>query len=85
MNRILVVEDDPSVQKILKLLFAAEGFTVEGWMDGQAGLNSFRSDAPSRRYFGSASAQVIRATSVQRNESGGTFHPYYYSHRLVRS
>jgi len=47
MNRILVVEDDPSVHKTLKRLFAAEGFTVEGWMDGQAGLNSFRADAPS--------------------------------------
>jgi DNA-binding response OmpR family regulator len=47
MKRILVVEDDPSVHKILKRLFAAEGFTVEGQMDGQAGLNSFRADAPS--------------------------------------
>jgi ActR/RegA family two-component response regulator len=33
-NRILVVEDDPSVQKILKRLFEAEGFAVEGHMDG---------------------------------------------------
>jgi len=47
MKRILVVEDDPSVHKILKRLFAAEDFTVEGQMDGQAGLNSFRADAPS--------------------------------------
>jgi ActR/RegA family two-component response regulator len=27
---ILVVEDDPSVQKVLKRLFEAEGFAVEG-------------------------------------------------------
>jgi DNA-binding response OmpR family regulator len=46
-KRILVVEDDPSVHKILKRLFEAEGFTVEGQMDGQAGLKSFRADAPS--------------------------------------
>ena len=46
-KRILVVEDDPSVQKVLKRLFEAEGFAVMGQMDGQAGLNSFRDDAPS--------------------------------------
>jgi two-component system, OmpR family, alkaline phosphatase synthesis response regulator PhoP len=46
-NRILVVEDDPSVQKILKRLFEAEGFVVEGHLDGQAGLDSFHAEAPS--------------------------------------
>lgn len=46
-KRILVVEDDPSVQKALKRLFEAEGFVVLGHMDGQAGLDSFRDDAPS--------------------------------------
>lgn len=45
-RRILVVEDDPSVHKILKRLFEAEGFTVEGQTDGQAGLNSFHADKP---------------------------------------
>ncbi len=30
-DRILVVEDDPSVQEILKRLFEAEGFVVEGF------------------------------------------------------
>jgi ActR/RegA family two-component response regulator len=29
-KRILVVEDDPSVQKTLKRLFEAEGFAVRG-------------------------------------------------------
>jgi len=47
-KRILVVEDDPSVQKILKRLFEAEGFAVEGRLDGQAGLDSFHADAPAR-------------------------------------
>lgn len=46
MNRILVVEDDPSVQKILKRLFEAEGFAVEGHFNGRTGLDSFHADAP---------------------------------------
>jgi DNA-binding response OmpR family regulator len=46
-KRILVVEDDPSVHKILKRLFKAEGFTVEGQLDGQAGLDSFHAAVPS--------------------------------------
>jgi DNA-binding response OmpR family regulator len=46
-KRILVVEDDPSVQKILKRLFEAEGFAVEGHMDGRAGLDSFHAEVPS--------------------------------------
>jgi DNA-binding response OmpR family regulator len=46
-KRILVVEDDPSVQKILKRLFEVEGFAVEGHLDGRAGLDSFHADVPS--------------------------------------
>jgi DNA-binding response OmpR family regulator len=46
-KRILAVDDDPSVQKILKRLFEAEGFAVEGHMDGRAALNSFHAEAPS--------------------------------------
>jgi DNA-binding response OmpR family regulator len=45
-NRILVVEDDPSVQNILKRLFEAEGFAVEGHLNGRTGLDSFHADAP---------------------------------------
>jgi DNA-binding response OmpR family regulator len=47
MERILVVEDDLSVQRILKRLFESEGFAVEMQSDGQAGLDSFYGDAPS--------------------------------------
>jgi DNA-binding response OmpR family regulator len=46
MRWILVVEDDPSVQKILKRLFEAEGLVVEAYSDGQAGLESFHAGAP---------------------------------------
>jgi len=46
-ERILVVEDDPSVQRVLKRLFEAEGLAVETYSDGRAGLDSFHADAPS--------------------------------------
>lgn len=46
-DRILVVEDDPSVQKVLRHLFEAEGFAVEGHTDGRAGLASFHAEPPS--------------------------------------
>src|ERR1700728_2683526 len=46
-KRILVVEDDPSVQKILRRVFEAQGFAVEGHMDGRAGLDSFHAAVPS--------------------------------------
>ena len=42
-----MVEDDPSVQRILKRLFEAEGLAVETYSDGRAGLDSFHAGAPS--------------------------------------
>lgn len=45
-GRILVVEDDPAVQKALKRLFEAEGYTVEIQANGQAALESFHAAAP---------------------------------------
>src|SRR6202049_339083 len=46
MGRILVVEDDPSVQKALKRLFETEGFTVEVQSNGQSAWESFQAAAP---------------------------------------
>src|SRR5438552_1249658 len=46
-GRILVVEDDPAVQKALKRLFETEGFTVEIQSDGQSALASFQASSPS--------------------------------------
>jgi DNA-binding response OmpR family regulator len=46
-GRILVVEDDPAVQKALRRLFETEGFTVEVCADGQSALDSFQLAAPS--------------------------------------
>ena len=45
-GRILVVEDDPSVQKALKRLFETEGFRVEVHSDGRSALDSFQTSPP---------------------------------------
>lgn len=45
-NRILVVEDDPAVQKALRRLFETEGYAVETQSDGKSALDSFRASAP---------------------------------------
>jgi DNA-binding response OmpR family regulator len=44
---ILVIEDDPRMQKVLKRLFAAEGYAVEGAADGKMGIDAFHSFSPS--------------------------------------
>src|SRR6202158_2906784 len=46
MERILVVEDDRAVQKALKRLFEAEGFSVEISADGKSAIEAFRTAAP---------------------------------------
>jgi len=45
-GRILVVEDDPAVQKALRRLFETEGYTVETQSDGRSAIESFQSSAP---------------------------------------
>jgi len=45
-SRILVVEDDPAVQKALRRLFETEGYAVETQSDGRSALDSFQSSAP---------------------------------------
>jgi DNA-binding response OmpR family regulator len=45
-GRILVVEDDPAVQKALRRLFETEGYTVETQSDGRAALDSFQTAPP---------------------------------------
>jgi DNA-binding response OmpR family regulator len=46
MGRILIVEDDPSVQKVLKRLFESEGYMVEVQGNGQSALESFQTTPP---------------------------------------
>jgi two-component system, OmpR family, alkaline phosphatase synthesis response regulator PhoP len=43
MEKILIVEDDRSLYKALKLAFEAEGYSIEFASDGEAGLKAFRS------------------------------------------
>jgi DNA-binding response OmpR family regulator len=47
MDRILVVEDDRAVQKALKRLFEAEGYTVQIASDGNSAVEGFRQTVPS--------------------------------------
>jgi len=46
LGRILVVEDDPAVQKALRRLFESEGYAVEVQGNGQSALESFNALAP---------------------------------------
>src|ERR1700735_2468020 len=45
-SRILIVEDDPAVQKALRRLFETEGYAVETQADGRSALDSFLAAAP---------------------------------------
>src|ERR1700685_119317 len=46
MGRILVVEDDPTVQKALRRVFETEGYTVEVQGNGKSALESFQAAPP---------------------------------------
>jgi DNA-binding response OmpR family regulator len=46
LGTILVVEDDPRMQKVLRRLFTEENYSVEIAGDGRAGLDSFRAHRP---------------------------------------
>ncbi|HEY3990136.1 MAG TPA: response regulator transcription factor [Acidobacteriaceae bacterium] len=46
-TQILVVEDDPRMQKVLQRMFHEQGYTVTVCGDGQSGLDAFRAANPS--------------------------------------
>jgi DNA-binding response OmpR family regulator len=46
-THIVVVEDDPRMQKVLQRMFHEQGYTVTVCGDGQAGLDAFHSTKPS--------------------------------------
>lgn len=46
LGRVLVVEDDPAVQKALKRLFESEGYAVEVQGNGKSALESFQAAPP---------------------------------------
>ncbi len=45
-SRILIVEDDPAVQKALRRLFETEGYSVETQSDGRSAVESFQAATP---------------------------------------
>jgi len=47
LGTILVVEDDPNMQKVLRRIFAKENYSVEVAGDGKTGLELFRVHRPS--------------------------------------
>ena len=46
MNKILVVEDDPRIQKALQRLFVSEGFDVKTALDGNTAMDLFMTIKP---------------------------------------
>jgi two-component system, OmpR family, alkaline phosphatase synthesis response regulator PhoP len=46
MHRILVIEDDKRIHKMLRLAFESEGYELEVAADGAAGLEAFRRSKP---------------------------------------
>lgn len=46
MEKILVVEDNLSVQRALRRLFEPEDYTVEVAPDGKVGMEAFHSSPP---------------------------------------
>jgi DNA-binding response OmpR family regulator len=47
VERILIVEDDHAVQKALRRLFEAEGYSVQVAADGNTAISMFRNSTPS--------------------------------------
>ena len=46
MKRILIVDDEPHVSRVLKLMLERAGYSVRTEPDGQAGLSSVLRDPP---------------------------------------
>ena len=46
MKKVLVVEDDPAIQRALKRLFEAEDFAVEITSDGKSALEALDPENP---------------------------------------
>ncbi len=68
-TQILVVEDDPQMQKVLHRTFREQGYGVTVCGDGRAGLDAFRSSRPSAvildlvlpNYYGRDLCKIMKA------------------------
>ncbi len=58
MDRILVIEADDALRKVLRRLFSSEGYEVDVVPDGMAGLEILRQKPPSAVILLSASSDV---------------------------
>ena len=67
-GRILVVEDDPAVQKALRRLFETEGYAVETQSDGKSAIESFQSSAPAAIVLTCACRKFPGATSAKKSK-----------------
>jgi DNA-binding response OmpR family regulator len=67
--RILVIEDDPRMQRVLQRIFSEQGYGVTVCGDGQSGLDTFRAMKPSAvildlvlpNFYGSEICKLIKA------------------------
>ena len=83
-DRILVVEDDRAVQRALRRLFEAEGYTVQTADDGASAIELFRSLSPSAVVLDLASSGNVRARRLQRDQRTCRDRPNYCVERCQR-
>lgn len=74
MNKILVVEDDPRIQKTLERLFLAEGFEIHGITDGRLAMECLQIDQPAAvildlRLPGVSGRDLCRSIKAFSNET----------------
>ena len=64
MDRILVIEGDDALRKVLRQLFSSEGFEVDVVADGMAGLEVLRQRSPSAMIVDLQDAELSGAISA---------------------
>ncbi len=68
LGTILVVEDDPRMQKVLKRIFTEESYSIDVAGDGKTGLELFRSHRPVAVVLDSDPSADLWARVVPDNE-----------------
>ncbi|MBF8290035.1 MAG: DNA-binding response regulator [Chloroflexi bacterium] len=78
MTKILVVDDDPNVQRLLRVTLKQEGFEVVVAGDGAEGLRLWESEAPALILLDVTLTKMDGyqvATTIREGESAGTHVP----------